>query len=62
MAGFSEVELEKWGKGRSGAEGEVEDVRWRERGEGREWDRGKVVDGAGEVVAGKVDCGRLKGA
>jgi len=39
-AGFTQDEVRKWEKG---GEQDEEDVRWRERGEGREWDRGKVV-------------------
>ena len=60
VAGFSEVEIAKWEKGKNGAEGEVGDVRWTEKGEGREWDRGKVVDEEGDVETG-VEWGRLKG-
>ena len=61
MAGFTELEITKWEKGRSGREGEVEDVKWREKGEGREWDRGKVVDADGHVETEAVEWGRLKG-
>lgn len=50
-AGFTEEEIERWeksgvagGGGASGREKDVEDVRWRRKGEGREWDRGKVLD------------------
>lgn len=47
-AGFTEEEVARsqmgtGGKGRG--EGDVESVKWRKRGEGREWDRGKVVEG-----------------
>jgi hypothetical protein len=30
-------------------EGKVEDVRWSKKGEGREWDRGKVMDEDGHI-------------
>lgn len=47
-AGFTEGEVERWEKSGSGVdrggEKDVEDVRWRKQGEGREWDRGKVID------------------
>ena len=56
-AGFTEEEVSKWEKG--GAKKE-EDVRWKGRGEGREWDRGKVVDSHGQVDT-KPEWGRLKG-
>ena len=45
-AGFTEQEVSKWEKG---GEKDVEDVRWRKKGEGREWDRGKVVGSDGRV-------------
>lgn len=56
-AGFTEEEVGKWEK--CGTEKDVEDVRWRKRGEGREWDRGKVVDEDGDVEV-KAEWGRLK--
>ncbi|KAI9854455.1 MAG: hypothetical protein M1824_000325 [Vezdaea acicularis] len=39
--------------GDGGGEGNIEDVKWVKRGEGREWDRGKVVgeDGAVDIKA-----------
>ena len=40
-AGFGDEEIEKWED--SGREKGVEDVKWAGKGEGREWDRGKVV-------------------
>lgn len=48
-AGFTEEEVGRWEKRGDGGGGErdAEDVRWRKTGEGREWDRGKVVDGNG---------------
>ena len=66
-AGFSEDEVKKWEKGGGGVaggeEGKEEDVRWKGRGEGREWDRGKVVGTDGSVVlGGGQEFGRLKGA
>ena len=57
QAGFTEDEIGKWERG--GEKG-VEDVRWRGKGEGREWDRGKVVGGGGEVET-EASWGRLKG-
>lgn len=39
-AGFTDEEVKKWAKG----DGKDDtDVRWSEKGEDREWDRGKVV-------------------
>ena len=61
-AGFTDEEVSKWAnsKGPSTAtERSEEDVRWRGRGEGREWDRGKVVTGDG--VETGAEWGRLKG-
>jgi hypothetical protein len=55
-AGFTDEEIKSWEKG--GEKGE-EDVTWAKRGEGREWDRGKVLDDEGKVV-NDVDFGRLK--
>ena len=43
-AGFTDEEIRKWKKGRQ--ELGEEDVRWRKKGEGREWDRGKTAEGA----------------
>lgn len=56
-AGFTDDEVRTWEKGGDKAE---EDVRWNKKGEGREWDRGKVVDDDG-IVDVKADWGRLKG-
>jgi flagellar biosynthesis GTPase FlhF len=55
-AGFTDEEIKKWEKG---GEKSVEDVTWAKKGEGREWDRGKVFDDEGGV---KIDpeFGRLK--
>ncbi|KAL8772003.1 MAG: hypothetical protein Q9209_002668 [Squamulea sp. 1 TL-2023] len=59
-AGFTEEEVKKWEKSGTGdREGREEDVRWTGRGEGREWDRGKVVGDDGVQV--EVEWGRLKG-
>ncbi|THZ54290.1 hypothetical protein D6C90_00095 [Aureobasidium pullulans] len=55
-AGFSEKHVTKWEKGGEKSE---EDVVWAKKGEGREWDRGKVVDEHG-VVELKPEWGRLK--
>lgn len=54
QAGFDESTLERWRGnaafgGGAGEEGRVEDVKWSRRGEGREWDRGKVFDDEGGV-------------
>lgn len=42
-AGFTEEEVDQWESG-TGGEKDVGQVRWRKKGERREWDRGKVVD------------------
>ncbi|MCJ1437248.1 hypothetical protein MMC27_006634 [Xylographa pallens] len=55
-AGFTEEEVGKWEKGGEKTE---EDVKWKGRGEGREWDRGKVVGEDG--VETRPEWGRLKG-
>ena len=47
-AGFTEEEVGKWESGKT--EKDVEDVRWTKKGEGREWDRGKVVGEEGVEV------------
>ncbi|KAI9834511.1 MAG: hypothetical protein M1826_002665 [Phylliscum demangeonii] len=57
-AGFTPQEVEKWETG--GSEKRAEQVRWGKKGEGREWDRGKVVDEDGEVGI-QPEWGRLKG-
>jgi hypothetical protein len=46
-AGFGEVEVGKWESG--GREKDERDLKWRARGEGREWDAGKVSGLEGEV-------------
>ncbi|KAK8185096.1 hypothetical protein IWZ00DRAFT_533873 [Phyllosticta capitalensis] len=56
-AGFTDEEIEKWASGKEKSE---EDVRWRKKGEGREWDRGKVIGEDGFVDL-KAEWGRLKG-
>lgn len=55
-AGFSAEVVNKWEKGDNMGE---EDVVWASKGQGREWDRGKVVDEDGDVDL-KADWGRLK--
>ncbi|KZF20471.1 hypothetical protein L228DRAFT_285173 [Xylona heveae TC161] len=55
-AGFTEEEVDNWKKGGERSEA---DVRWARRGEGREWDRGKVVDAEGDIDL-KPEWGRLK--
>ncbi|KAL8763853.1 MAG: hypothetical protein Q9184_000449 [Pyrenodesmia sp. 2 TL-2023] len=57
-AGFTDEEVAKWEKG---GEDRVEDVKWKGPGEGREWDRGKVVKEDGAVGVEPVEWGRLKG-
>lgn len=64
-AGFSEQEVEKWQNQKINSKGEREmdeaDVKWSKVGEGREWDRGKVVDDESGHVELKPEWGRLKG-
>ncbi|KAL1988711.1 hypothetical protein VTN96DRAFT_8411 [Rasamsonia emersonii] len=55
-AGFGEQVVERWTKDPAftgtSYEGRIEDVRWAKKGEGREWDRGKVMsDGHYDVKA-----------
>lgn len=47
-AGFSEKDVAKW-EG-SGRERDERDVRWSSKAEGREWDKGKVLDKDGRVL------------
>lgn len=54
-AGFSDEQVRKWEKGDEKTE---DDVRWASRGQGREWDRGKVLDEDGQVKV-QADWGRL---
>lgn len=56
-AGFTDDEIKKWEKGGEKTE---DDVRWSKRGEGREWDRGKVVSDDGHIDI-RAEWGRLKG-
>ncbi|GAB1735541.1 hypothetical protein NU219Hw_g4119t1 [Hortaea werneckii] len=42
-AGFTDEEVDRWKDG--GREKDERDVRWRKSGEGREWDRGKTIEG-----------------
>lgn len=63
-AGFSEEDVSKWEKSAAFPQQErgkmdVSDVRWRRKGEGREWDDGKVVDSEGDVDI-EAGFGRLK--
>ena len=55
-AGFTDQEVQRW---ESGGEKGVEDVRWRKKGESREWDRGKTMSKGG-VVDTRPEWGRLK--
>lgn len=53
-AGFNESTVQRWkqepafaaGSGHE-TEGRIEDVKWAKKGEGREWDRGKVMNDDG---------------
>jgi hypothetical protein len=54
-AGFTDEQVKKWEKGGEKTE---EDVRWAAKGEGREWDRGKVLDEEGDITL-KPEWGRL---
>ncbi|KAI7350353.1 hypothetical protein KC354_g12891 [Hortaea werneckii] len=42
-AGFTDEEVDRWKDG--GREKDERDVQWRKSGEGREWDRGKTIEG-----------------
>ncbi|CAO2657637.1 Nn.00g037630.m01.CDS01 [Neocucurbitaria sp. VM-36] len=55
-AGFTDSQVKKWEKG---GEQNEEDVVWASKGQAREWDRGKAIDGDGDVEL-KADFGRLK--
>jgi hypothetical protein len=57
QAGFTEAQIRSWEKGDDKNE---DDVRWAKKGEGREWDRGKVLDDDGNIAL-KPEWGRLKG-
>lgn len=62
-AGFTEEEVSKWAKGKApkeAAEKGEQDVRWRGRGEGREWDRGKMMTDNG--IETGAEWGRLMGS
>lgn len=50
-AGFTDDEVKRWEKG---GELDIDNVKWRKKGEAREWDKGKVVeeDGSVELKAG----------
>lgn len=51
-AGFDESTIQRWkedpafanGSSNNDAEGRIENVKWAKKGEGREWDRGKVLN------------------
>ena len=71
QAGFGEGVVRKWEAGgrereRERESGEEGDLVWRGKGEGREWDRGKVVVGGGDGGGDggwdvKAQWGRLGG-
>jgi hypothetical protein len=42
-AGFTGEQIKAWERSEGGREKSAEDVRWAKPGEGREWDRGKVM-------------------
>ncbi|KAK4891020.1 hypothetical protein LTR27_010351 [Elasticomyces elasticus] len=49
-AGFTEEEVGRWEKGgKVHGEKDVGDVRWKKKGEGREWDAGKAEDEEGRL-------------
>lgn len=54
-AGFTDEEVRKW---ETGGEKSERDVRWAKEGEGREWDRGKVIGEDGDVGV-EAQWGRL---
>ena len=58
-AGFSQDAVDKWTSNTS-EEKRADGVQWARAGEGREWDRGKVVDDDGQVDV-RPEWGRLKG-
>ena len=63
QAGFSDQDIDKWEKGKRVGRpgdnlGDEENVRWNKRGEGREWDRGKVV--SDDAIDTEATWGRLK--
>jgi len=56
QAGFGESVVERWSSNLASSgekERSIDDVKWAKQGEGREWDRGKVVleDGRIDVKA-----------
>lgn len=56
-AGFTDEQVAKWEQ--SGKEKGEGDVRWARKGEGREWDRGKLVDDETGEIEVKPEWGRL---
>lgn len=53
-AGMNEETIDRWKNnsaftGAASTEGDPENVRWAKKGEGREWDRGKVMDEDGHI-------------
>ncbi len=51
-AGFNSDIVERWKSGSSAAAAngdEMDNVKWSSKSEGREWDRGKFVDGDGHI-------------
>ena len=61
-AGFTDEEVHKWENGngkKRDEEKDFTDVRWAKKGQSREWDRGKTVDG--DRIDVVPEWGRLKG-
>ncbi|KAI5364486.1 hypothetical protein Slin14017_G043760 [Septoria linicola] len=60
-AGFTEEEVSNWQNGtgsKDDVEKDIRNLKWSKKGEGREWDRGKVLEG--DHVEQKAEWGRLK--
>ena len=61
-AGFTEAQVKRWEKSKGGGpagEEDVDNVRWSKKGESREWDRGKVVDG--DEIDTRAEWAKTKG-
>jgi len=62
-AGFKDADVQKWETG--GREKDERDLKWRGKGEGREWDAGKVEEGEGDIgfqIRGKAEWTKGLGA
>lgn len=51
-AGFGEDEIKRWEDSAGGREKDATDVRWRKKGEAREWDKGRIVQDEDDVDRG----------